>query len=417
MSHFQEVDIYIENIQETHQKCFSKAAYRTPFVEHKIVEHLRSMIPGLHIPSDFQLTSKPSYLNRLFRRHAPIALPPNDANNSTRTCSSPVASVDLNCAQNSIAHENATLQLSLNPTVIIEKCDALLTKQRQSVNVGYSKDVDTDEMQIPANQETNIIECAQITRLNQSEGDVIPSKVATAENRTSNAQNSSILISITVEPSNKISDHGLNDTLRSRNNDGIVFAKKKSDLLQTFNSNSIGVANMVEISTSTPEQPIAFQPINQVKDNGHAQNENRLHLPENIEVNQSVIDGFLPLSTSNLSDKVATNCDWMEILENYQNRIEKRQRINRKKNLKREEFHVKKMNQLKSIVKTLKKKNHKLQMNMHKVGEQQNERLKSMIQNAIEETKRKKWCWNCHMELTFVVPNIPVCKTCLSRNW
>lgn len=335
------------------------------------------MIPNLRLSRDFQLVTKPSYLNRLIRRHAPIALPPNESDD-----------------KNSTPQEQSNIQVleqssSLNPTLILEKCDSLLTQKRQSSNLEYSM-----------NDET--------------------------EDRTSNGQNSTILVTVTVtsEPTNEIS------TINDANGQNVAIARKETGLLQNSGPDLVKAVNNVESTISTPMQPIVSQ-TNEPQHESFDENiEGRASTRSNIGTNQisnlteinymnqndSVMN--LPLSTaSKSSEGITMNCDVEELLDKCQNRIRERQRIYRKIILKREGAHLMEVNRLKSMVNVLKKKNHKLHMNKNKREEQHNEQLKSMLQNAIDETKRKKWCWNCQIELKHVVFNIPMCKDCLNQNW
>lgn len=437
MTYLQEVKIYIDNIQKVHRTQFVEAEYRTPFVQHKIVEHLKNMIPGLPISSDFRLVTKPKYLNRLIRRHTPIQLPTNNDSQLSGTCSAANATEDRNDSQVQTSHAHLVSHPSLNPTLIIDKCDALLREQRQNSDLRYSKHSERAEIPNPTNQETDIGECDLVAQSNGSEAETIPSTATihasasndrmqshttTTEDTTQGGQSIAIL-SAAAESSNNIFGKQLNCTIGSRNDEqNIIIARKKSDLLKNPALISAKPVNMNEEATSSSIQP-NYSRINAVNENVQVQNaleqldfetNQMTNLPENIEVNQNDIDAsILPPSTSHLPGEAKTIYDWEVLLEKYQIKIEKRHRIQRKIVLKREKAHVMETKRLKSIVKTLKHKNHKLQTRMQHLEMQQNERL----QNTIAETKRKKWCWNCQMELKVPVLNLPMCKDCLNRNW
>lgn len=395
---------------------FVKAEHRTPFNEQKYVQHLTNMIPGLRISRDFQLVTKPSYLNRLIRRHAPISLPPNDDTDSSSNEDSTPIEQSVPILKPSAL--NPTL-----PTLVLEKCDSLLTQKRQSFSLENSMNAKTVEISSLANHEPSIDECAsgcsQTERMNEGEADVNSmedtdrssiikqSPSTTTEDRTSNDQNSTILftIAVTSMPSNEIlTTNDAND-------------RKEAGLTQNLDPELVNAVNNGEKTTSTPMQSINSQ-TNEPQRRSNFEANQIANIAEKNDTNRNDSAMNLPLSTaSKQSEKITMNCDWEELLDKYQNTIQKRQRINRKIILERERAHLMQVNQLKSLVNVLQKKNHKLHKSVHKMEEQHSEQLKSMLKNAIDKTKRKKWCWNCQIELTHVVFNIPMCKDCLNQNW
>lgn len=356
------------------------------------------MIPGLSIPRNFQLVTKPSYLNRLIRRHAPISLLPNDVDDDNSTS---------NEDKSSSAPEKSSFKPSLlSPAVVLEKCDPLLTKQQQSNNLEYPKSCETAEIISTANYEPNIDggsegEADMILEENTGYSPTIthnccqPPSNEPPERITSNVQSRTTLLTVAVTS---------NEMLQNRSNDASG---------QEFAIVQNGTVNNIE-TTSTPMQPLAFQsnePQRVENFDSASINQSNAHQVTNstkmIESNQEDIMN-LPLSTASKSSQ-DFNCDWEELLDKYQTTIRKRQRANKRIILKRERAHLMKVNQLKSMVNVLKKANQKLNANMQK--------MEGQMKNAVEETKRKKWCWNCQIELKYVVASFPMCKDCINRNW
>lgn len=103
-------------------------------------------------------------------------------------------------------------------------------------------------------------------------------------------------------------------------------------------------------------------------------------------------------------------CDFEKLWNEYEQKLGKNQRIIKAIVMKREKSYQVEVFQLKS-------KNRKLQINLDKLKAQHNGSLQSMLRDAVEETKRKKWCWNCQAELKHAMPNIPLCKNCVNRQW
>lgn len=394
--HFQEVGIYVGNICKVFSN-FVKAECQTQFNEREVVNHLTSMIPGLRLTRDFRLVTKPSYLNRLCRRHAPIASLPNDDNDNSSS----------NEDKESSPQEKPTLEPALEPSalspkVILEKCDLWLAKQQQSSNMEYTKNGETFGVIGTVNHEP------KIDGGSEGEADMVLEEDTTitnncwmpstnSEETPSHSQSSATLLTVAV----------------------VSKQNRVNAASGTGSVHNFGTVGNVD-TTSTPMQPFVSQRnesqrIDSFGSTSHPLNANQhTNAPEINEMNSNDDDEIMPLSMPpKPSEFIAINCDWEEMLDKYQTRVRKRQRINRKIILNRERAHLMRVNQLKSTVNVLQKKNHKLHLSMQKMEGQHT----SMIQNAIEETKRKKWCWNCQIELKHVAPNIPMCKDCINRNW
>lgn len=402
--------IYVGNILQLFPD-FTNAEYQTPFDERKIVKHLKDMFPGVRISRDYQLITKPKYLNRLCRRHARIASQPDDdaesSSNEDRTTS----------PQEPIVLRPPPL---LSPTIILEKCDMLLAKQRQSAHLACAMNGETAEINNSASLEPCIDE-------SEGEADMI---LEEDNDRSSNGcwqstegQSSTAIFTAPDTPTHistyEIMPNGM-ATITAENAHDMIIAREKAALLSSFGLAPVHRTSSVESRASTPIQSLQFQAneSQQVATFGCTSNQlNRItNLSEINEVTQTSMN--LPPSTVSVpSEGTTMNCDWEEMLDKYQPRVRARQRIHRQLILNREKVHQMKVNQLKSTVNALKKQNHKLRMNMQKMDGQHNERFQSMVQHAIEETKRKKWCWICQTELKHVAFNIPMCKDCVHRNW
>lgn len=381
--HFQEVGIYVGNICQVFSN-FVKAEYQTQFNEREIVNHLTSMIPGLRLSRDFRLVTKPSYLNRLCRRHAPIALLPNDDNDNSSS----------NEDKDSSPQEEPALEpSSLSPKVILEKCDLWLAKQQQRSNLEYPKNGETSRIISTVNNEPNI------DGGSEGEADMILEEDTTITNNCWMSSNNS-------EETPSHSQSSSVATVADISKQNRVNAASGTGSLHNF-----GTVGNIE-TTSTPMQPFVSQRnesqrIDSFGSTSHPLNANQTTIAPEVNEMNSNDDEIMPLSIPpKPSEFIAINCDWEEMLDKYQTRVRKRQRINRKIILNRERAHLMRVNQLKSTVNVLQKKNHKLHLSMQK-----------MVQKGIEETKRKKWCWNCQIELKHVAPNIPMCKDCINRNW
>lgn len=395
--HFQEVGIHIGNILKVHAQGFVKANYRTPFNEQKIVKYLTDMVPGLRISRDFRLATKPTYLNRLICRHTPIP------------------SSSINGGQNG----RSTLKLSnWNPTVVIERCDALLTRQQKIVLSNCSNDDDAAETVSLANPEPCFVECAQIEIADECETDVVlqsGSSVAsnprpsscTAEESVTNVQNNIVLLTVpdTSNPFNK------NSTAIDAND--VAINRNGTEVSGSENAPFNGM-RPVGLQIGHPQNNEHVEDSAQTSNTAdHLSNE----MTENTELMEiddpSRNDNVLNLPLATTSANVPENCDWEMALDKYQRTIEKRQRIIGKMILKRERALHMKISQLNSTVKILKTKNHRLQISVHSAKSQRNEQLRAMVQNAVEQTKRKKWCWICQTELRHAICKIALCKNCM----
>lgn len=388
--------IYIGNIRKIFPD-FTNAEHRTPFDERKIVKHLMDMFPGVRISRDYQLITKPKYLNRLFRRHAPIALQPDDDDNSS-------SNEDRNTSPQ---EPTAVLRPPplLSPTIILEKCDMMWSKQQQSVNLEYPINTEDAEVNNSAGHEPSIDE-------SEGEADMILEEEndrssidcwQSTEDRTSHGQSDTDLFTPAHIPTCEI----MQNRIDAVNDQDMVIARKKADVLSSFGLTPVHRTNGAENPASTPIQSFQFQANESQQEATFGSTSNQLNRITNV-----------PLSTvSEPSESTTTNCDFEELLDKYHTRVKARQHMNRKIILNREKDHQMKVNQLKSTVNALKKQNQKLRMSVEKMDGQHNERLQSMIQHAIEETKRKKWCWICQTELKHVAFNIPMCKDCVHRNW
>lgn len=403
-----------------------KAEYRTQFNERKIVNHLKNMIPELRISKEYHLVTKPSYLNRLVRRHAPIVSLPNDDDDDDED------DEDDNSTSNedkksSPQEKTSSKQSTLNPVLILEKCDPLIAKQQQLQNFNLH----LQPMNVGISEE---ITCEQAEQMSEGEADMdleddfeysppithSQSQSSTAtEDTAPNGQNSVALLSLAVtpKPQNRISE---------TNGQYFTIARKKTDLLNNFGPEPpVKTINNVDKTVSTRMQPSCSQTnesqtqcIERLNGSTNRLNANQVANSTGLNVLNQNNTINLPVSTrSKPSDDITTNCDWEELLDKFGTKIRKRQRNNRKMVLKREKSHLMNVNRLKSMVNVLKKKNRKLHTSMHEMEGQHTEHLQSMVQKAIEETKCKKWCWNCHVELKYAAPMIAMCTDCFNKNW
>ncbi|XP_031635182.1 protein kinase C-binding protein 1-like isoform X2 [Contarinia nasturtii] len=194
----QEAKKYIKNIERKYSCKLVKPKSKSSFDANKIGAHLMEMIPGLNLPKNFKLKTKPDYLRRLRRRKAPN---PKSVNLDT---------------EHSYIQDILGKYSILHCSIRLEKCDNMLNVQQiefiREINSNYSISTERINKSEP-NTNENIPELPsdEHEKTLQNEGDQQPCQILPHQCHEENDE----LVIDSVNDNQNDHKHNNNDKKRS----------------------------------------------------------------------------------------------------------------------------------------------------------------------------------------------------------
>lgn len=135
----QDVETYIKNIEKKFSCEFEKAAPKIYFNTAKIGQHLMDMIPGLSLPSDFQLHKAPDFLKKPFTRRRTNATVSQKSRNSI---TDDISETSFSTFSDDIQSAGEPNQIALKDfTISLKRCDDLLPKHNVTSTKTYKEPV------------------------------------------------------------------------------------------------------------------------------------------------------------------------------------------------------------------------------------------------------------------------------------
>lgn len=468
--HLQEVKRYIDNIQLKYRDGVVISDGLRHFNSQEIVQHLKAMIPSLDLTENFKLTVKPNYLSKPICRNKAVEKNCNELNSprstysSSSTSSSSVSLVSMSPAASSDIIVGPNPDVNYNAHIVLFRCDHMLTADQVQFTQDTANGINSFEDQIAEihendtdlDQTTNSINlndttvCMEFVDVNGegstnnyiADSQAVGSKKCVDKNHGFLSDDSDheenapypVTQSNIVSPQQDGDDAPIStDKAASVHSSEICEMMSMTELPMTGSQDKTSGNEMNKSVIGNEFDPESNDTVTD-ENNEHQNMANLLEPVVEIEIvtqvetvtpdasDSSEAQTNLNQTNTNQSSKTAEPFDEIDIVieQIRQTALEKelmfqsREKDQAEAYADLEQRSDREITRLTVANSELTEKCAKMQQNLDTLKTERNDQ----IQRAVEETKKKRWCWKCFVELPMKNPfHIPMCKKCLDANW